>query len=130
MTASLEDCIFAAGAIDRALRFGMSAGEASDLAARLCKEAAPRRRMWGDDDDDDDDEEEGTFWERNKGWLIPALIGGGAYWAVSDTARNKNPGMGMLDGAGDLWGRRLKALLGVVDWSKHDLPFMKDYGAK
>lgn len=97
---------FAAGAYGAAREAGMGDADASALAGAVVKSAA--RRVRYDDDDDD-----GTWWSRNKGWLLPALVGTCAFLVGADAGRNGRPDRGHWSNADSLAMERLRKLLGV-----------------
>lgn len=104
--------LFAAGAYSSGLSHGMSVKQAEDFAYGICKEAASKRRpKWVDDEEDDDEED--TFWGRNKGWIIPALVGTGAFLFGSHAGQHKRPDMGHFENAWDVIKDRAGRLFGM-----------------
>lgn len=102
--------LFAAGAYSSGLSRGMTVKQAQDFAYEICKEAASKKRpKWEDEEDDD------TFWSRNKGWIIPALVGTGAFLFGSHAGQNKRPDRGHFENAWDFLKDRAGRLLGVSD---------------
>ena len=106
--------LFAAGAYSSGLSHGMTVKQAEDFAYGICKEAASKRRpKWVDDEEDDDEED--TFWGQNKGWIIPALVGTGAFLFGSQAGREKRPDRGHFENAWDFIKDRAARLIGVSD---------------
>jgi len=89
---------------------GMSAKDAGDFVAEVCKQAAAMRY-----DLDDDDEEQDTWWSRNKHWALPALLTSGAFILGNDVAKKGNPDWGIIDNSIKWTKDKLKALFGVVN---------------
>ena len=106
--------MFAAGAKDAAIERGMCEKDAEALATVLCKEARSRHRVV-EVDDDDDDEEEGTWWSRNKHWVLPTGIGLGSFLLGADAGRHGRPDWNYFSNAGGRLLEGLKNLLGVPD---------------
>ena len=78
--------MFVAGACSAAMSHGMNEKDASDFAIGLYKDAAVgKRRVFREEEDDDEDED--TFWGRNKGWLLPTLVGTGAFLLGANSGR-------------------------------------------
>ena len=102
--------LFAAGAFTAGACSGMTEKEAEELAFNVCKEAAYGRRMRIVQDDEEDEDE--TFWDRNKWWLVPALVGTGAFLVGSNSGQVKRPDRGHFEGAWDFIKKRMKDLLG------------------
>ena len=99
---------FMSGAYGVAIENGMTEKDAYSFATNMCKEAARR-------DYDDDEDEEDTFWGRNKWWLIPTLVGTGAWWLGSNSERHGLPNRGRLSNTWDNIRRRLRGLFGLPD---------------
>lgn len=97
---------FMSGAYSVAIENGMTEKDAYSFATNMCKEAA---RHYSDDDNEED-----TFWGRNKWWLIPTLVGTGAWWLGSDSERHGRPDRGYLSNLGDNLKKRLRGLFGYV----------------
>lgn len=99
--------VFVAGAASEAIRSGMSEKEAEAFAHELCKAASMDKLAY------DDDDEEGTFWDRNKAWIIPSLVGTAAFWAGASGERNGRKDRSYLSNAwNNIW-NRTKILLGM-----------------
>ena len=105
--------MFAIGASDAYVDMGMSEKDAEAVAEEMCKLAAKRYVV----DDDDDDEEEDTWWSRNRGWLIPAAIGTGAFLLGSNASSSEYaiPGGGHFENAGRYVWNKLRKLFGYSD---------------
>lgn len=119
------DMAFIKGASDGLVESGADINNpaAIDVSARLlCKVAKSAR--------DDDD----TFWGRNKGWILPTLIGLGAFHVGGIVGRSGRPDKSMLSNLGDavanaLFGSRVRygawgdasdeALYGPTDVGRH-----------
>ena len=99
--------LFAAGAKSVAVENGMSEKDAEDFADRMCKDARPRRVRVVDDD-----EEEGTWWDRNKAWVIPAAVGLGAFTLGADAGRGR-PDRSAWTNVGRNFIDRLKYIFGT-----------------
>lgn len=121
--------MFAEGAKSAARENGMSEKDAEAFASSMRKEARKRLRVVEDDEDDD----EGTWWSRNKSWLLPAAIGTGAFWLGSEAMRGGRPDQNAFSNAWDLLKRKLSALfpsspfwksVTYADWRKL---FQKDH---
>lgn len=104
---SAEDitALFSAGAYDVAIDHGATEKAAEDFAYRMYKKAA----------DGDYDPEGDTWWERNKSWLIPVLVGGSAFWAGASGERHGRPDRGYIRNAYDNIARRVEYLLGSTE---------------
>lgn len=100
--------MFAAGAATAAKEHGMSEKDAEAFVGGLCKEAARGRFNFEDMDDEGDE----TFWSRNKGWLIPAIVGSLAFYAGADGERHGRLDRGYLSNTGNRIWDRLKTLFG------------------
>ena len=74
---------FVAGAMSVARERGMSEKDAEAFVDGVVKKAALGR--YGLDGVED------TFWNRNKHWIIPALVGGTAFWLGSNSTNPGNP---------------------------------------
>ena len=103
--------MFAEGVRSVAADRGMSEKDAEAFVSYVCKEAASGKRRY----DDDDDDEEDTWWGRNKSWLIPTLVGTGAFLVGADAGRNGRPDRSYLSNAGSLLWHRVKKLVGMTD---------------
>lgn len=99
--------LFAAGAYSSGLSHGMTVKQAQDFAYEICKEAASKKRLNLDDEEDDD-----TFWGR---WIIPALVGTGAFLFGSHAGQHKRPDRGHFENAWDFIKDRAGRLLRVSD---------------
>ena len=99
--------MFSAGAYSALDGSGIDAKDADAFVAHVCKEAVARRVRF------DEDEEEDTWWNRNKGWALPAAIGAGAFLIGADAGRNGRPDRNYLSNAGSLLWERVKAILGI-----------------
>jgi hypothetical protein len=99
--------LFAAGAKSVAVENGMSEKDAEDFADRMCKDARPRRVRVVDDD-----EEEGTWWDRNKAWVIPSAVGLGAFVLGADAGRGR-PDRSAWTNVGRNFIDRLKYIFGT-----------------
>lgn len=100
---------FAAGAASAAYRHGMSEKSAESFVEGICKEAARGRYILDDEDD--------TFWNRNKKWIVPALVGTIAFYLGADGERYKRPEWGdksYVSNAGHRLMERVKTLFGIV----------------
>ena len=98
--------MFAAGAYSTALDAGMEKDSADRFVSYVCKEASARRIKYDDYE---------TWWSRNKGWALPALLTSAAFWVGADAVRNGRPDRGYLENAGSLAVRRIKELIGYPD---------------
>lgn len=103
----LAATMFSAGAYSALDGHGMDAKASDAFVANVCKEAVARRVRF------DEDEEEDTWWNRNKGWALPAAIGAGAFLIGADAGRNGRPDRNYFSNAGSLLWERVKAILGV-----------------
>jgi len=104
--------MFAAGAMMAASEAGLPADDAISVAERLCKEASIGKVAYGGHGGHGGYVEE-TFWDRNKSWLIPALVGSAAFYLGADGERHGRADRGHLSNA---WGRvvdRVRELLGL-----------------
>ena len=81
--------------------------DAEAFVGGLFKEAARGRYNFEDMDDGED-----TFWSRNKGWLIPAIVGSLAFYAGADGERHGRRDRGYLSNAGNRLWDRVKVLAG------------------
>ena len=99
--------MFAAGAASAARGHGMSEKDAEAFVGGLFKEAARGRYNFEDADDNEE-----TFWSRNKGWLIPTLVGSLAFYAGADGERHGRLDRGYLSNAGNRLWDRVKTLVG------------------
>ena len=97
----------AAGAASAARGHGMPEKDAEAFVGGLFKEAARGRYNFEDADD-----EEETFWSRNKGWLLPAIVGSLAFYAGADGERHGRRDRGYLSNAGNRIWDRVKVLAG------------------
>lgn len=104
--------MFAEGAKMAASEHGMSEKDAEAFAESMCKEAKKRIKVVDDDEDEDDDDENGTWWGRNKGWLIPTGVGLGAFLLGSEAGKYR-PDRSPFSNAAGLMYDRIKALLGA-----------------
>lgn len=100
---------FAAGVASVAREHGMNEKDAEAFVCGICKEAAIRRRIDIDGED--------TFWERNKSWLVPAIVGGLSFWAGAEGNNTSRPtyraDSWALPNAFRSLGGRLKVLFGL-----------------
>lgn len=100
---------FAAGVASVAREHGMNEKDAEAFVCGICKQAA---RGYGYYDDIDD-----TFWERNKSWLIPTIVGGLSFWAGAEGNNTSRPtyraDSWALPNAFRSLGGRLKVLFGL-----------------
>jgi len=99
--------MFAAGAASAAHLHGMPEKDAEAFVGGLFKEAARGRYNFEDIDDGED-----TFWSRNKGWLLPAIVGSLAFYAGADGERHGRRDRGYLSNAGNRLWDRVKVLAG------------------
>ena len=106
---------FMAGVCGEAMSMGMTEKQAQDMAISLYKEAAKKRpRFVVQDDDDDEDDDEDTLWNRNKHWLLPTLVGTGAFLLGSNAERYENrPDRGYFENALRFLGRTSGRALGL-----------------
>ena len=104
------EALFAAGAYSEAMTRGMSKEAAESFAVGLCRDVKSGMAKWAEDDDDDDNS---TFWSRNKKWLLPLMVGTGAFFVGADTGRWGRPDRNYVSGTLDRLGDRLKMLLGI-----------------
>ena len=102
------DALFAAGAYRKAVEMGMSEKDAESFTLEVCKQAASRKIVL-----DDEEDEEDTWWNRNKGWALPTLVGTGAFLVGADAGRNGRDDRNYFSAAGDLLVQRLRAILGI-----------------
>lgn len=93
--------MFAAGAYSAAVENGMSEKDAEAFTMEVCKQASSR------------DDEGDTWWGRNKGWLLPTLIGTGAFLIGNDAGKNGRADRNAFQNAGSLFMKRIRALLGI-----------------
>lgn len=101
--------LFAAGVAGVAISHGMSEKDAESFTMDICKEAAGKRIRWEEDEDED------TFWNRNKKWLIPTIVGSLAYYIGADGERHGRRDRGFLANSGNRIWERTKILLGMDD---------------
>lgn len=99
--------MFAAGAASAARCHGMSEKDAEAFVGGIFKEAARGRYNFEDADDGEE-----TFWSRNKGWLLPAIVGSLAFYAGADGERHGRRDRGYLSNAGNRLWDRVKVLAG------------------
>lgn len=99
--------MFAAGAASAARGHGMPEKDSEAFVGGLFKQAARGRYNFEDVDDGED-----TFWSRNKGWLIPAIVGSMAFYAGADGERHGRRDRGYLSNAGNRLWDRVKVLAG------------------
>jgi len=99
--------MFEAGARSFASESGLCEKDA-DAVSEMCKQARRRRQY-----DEDDDEDEGTWWSRNKGWVLPSSIGLGAFLLGGSAGRYGRPDWNHFANAGRLTLEALQKLLGI-----------------
>jgi hypothetical protein len=96
--------LFAAGAASALDGMNVTEKQAEAFVTEVCKEAA----SGGIDDRDGD-----TFWSRNKGWLLPAIVGALAFKIGGDAGRyGRRDRSYISNAASDLWDR-VKTLTGT-----------------
>ena len=100
--------LFVAGALSAAREKGIPDNDAMSIVRGACKEAASKKYVVEDDDDD-----EGTWWDRNKGWALPALIGSAAFWLGASSERNGRPDNGYVTNAFNRLMSGARSLLGI-----------------
>ena len=98
--------LFSAGAYSAIEGAGIDKKAADEFVSHVCKEAIARRVRF-------DEDEEDTWWQRNKGWALPAAIGAGAFLVGADAGRNGRPDRNYFSNTGSLLWERVKALLGI-----------------
>ena len=101
--------LFVAGALSVASERGVKGDDAMSMVMGACKEAASKKYVVEDDNDDD----EGTWWDRNKGWALPALIGSAAFWFGANSERNGRPDNGYITNAFNRLWSGAQSLLGI-----------------
>ena len=123
--------LFAAGVLSA---FRQAGGTEKDAEAFLgcALEKTARRRHY----DDDEEDEDSTWWDRNKAWMIPTLVGTSAFLIGGDAGRHGRPDRSLWSNAGSQLWKRIEALLGIAtdpvrksytdlkDWAKHDQEIM------
>lgn len=102
--------LFAAGVAGVAISHGMSEKDAESFTMDICKEAAGGRVRWEEDNQDED-----TFWNRNKKWLIPTIVGSLAYYIGADGERHGRRDRGIIDNSINRIWDKTKILLGMDD---------------
>lgn len=105
--------LFVAGALRKGLEHGLSEKDAEAFAVNLYKEAARKRLRVVDDDEDD---EEDTFWNRHKHWLLPTLVGTGAFLLGSSAERyGGRADRNYFSNAARFLGNAARTILGISD---------------
>jgi len=100
--------MFSAGAYSALDGSGIDAKDADAFVAHVCKEAVAKRVRF-------DEDEEDTWWSRNKGWALPAILATGAFVIGGDAGRNGRHDRNYFSNAGSLLWKRVKALVGMPD---------------
>ncbi len=98
--------LFAAGALSAFRQAGGTEKDAEAFLAGALEKNASRDEYY-------DDEE--TLWDRHKGWIIPAVLASGAFLLGGEAGKHGRPDRSLVRNAWDIAGRRLKALVGIVD---------------
>ena len=98
--------LFAAGVLSS---FREAGGTEKDAEAFLegCIEKTARRRHYDDEDE--------TWWSRNKKWVIPALVGTGAFLIGGDAGKYGRRDRSLWTNAASQFWRRLQTLFGISD---------------
>ena len=101
--------MFAAGAMMAASEAGLPADDAISVAERLCKEASIGKVAYGGRGEYGEE----TLWDRNKSWLIPALVGSAAFYLGADGERHGRADRGYLSNAWERVVDRVRELFGL-----------------